>query len=155
MNQVPESWQENSFRALHVLRYPWHPKHRYFCVPSYINKRLFFDFSEVFVNESVNNEIPEKKVCLGVYNPKHTFFSGVHTTVDQNIFVKKTPGFQNPAFFKGTIMVFAPCKISWADCRVPSLTSPSIRASSVRRLFPSRDSTRVEVRPSCMVFWTR
>ena len=38
----------------------------------------------VFVNESVNNEIPEKKVCLGVYTPKHTFFSGVHTTVDQN-----------------------------------------------------------------------
>ena len=37
----------------------------------------------VFVNESVNNEIPEKKVCLGVYTPKHTFFSGVHTT-DQN-----------------------------------------------------------------------
>ena len=30
----------------------------------------------VFVNESVNNEIPEKKVCLGVYTPKHTFFFG-------------------------------------------------------------------------------
>ena len=28
----------------------------------------------VFVNESVNNEIPEKKVCLGVYTPTHTFF---------------------------------------------------------------------------------
>ena len=34
------------------------------------------DITTVFVNESVNNEIPEKKVCLGVYTPKHTFFSG-------------------------------------------------------------------------------
>ena len=33
----------------------------------------------------VNADLPEKKVCLGVYIPKHTFFSGVHTTVDQNI----------------------------------------------------------------------
>ena len=46
-------------------------------------------FFSVFVNESVNNEIPEKKVCLGVYTPKHTFFSGVHTTVDQNRFSSK------------------------------------------------------------------
>ena len=44
----------------------------------------WFFKNRVFVNESVNNEIPEKKVCLGVYTPKHTFFSGIHTTVDQN-----------------------------------------------------------------------
>ena len=28
--------------------------------------------------------LARKKVCVGVYTPTHTFFSGVHTTVDQN-----------------------------------------------------------------------
>ena len=30
----------------------------------------------VYVNKRLNSELSEKKVCVGVYTPTHTFFSG-------------------------------------------------------------------------------
>src|SRR3972149_3668185 len=54
----------------------------------------------------------------------------------------------------GVVLARTESKISWADCNVPSLTSPSICANSNNRGSSFNSSTCVVVRPPSTTFST-